>query len=237
MTTRFDQRPGEPRQVGRRAVTRGAAWSIPVISLAVAAPSMAASGCVMKTGQLSWDVFGDGTSQTGNALATTGGTGVTVTISVAGDTGATGNGVVTSALTGGLSQVMRFTSLNNVTDTSQTVTITFNKPVQNLTFSLLDIDSATGGYNDQVIINTPGYTGTTHKNLVGTGSATGNGNGNGPYRPQNGDSPVDGSSPNGNVDLAWTGPVSSVSFIYRQNGRMNGSPFIGISDLSFQSCT
>ena len=62
-------------------MTRGAAWSIPVVSLAVAAPAMAASGCKMTTGLLNWDVFADGSNQTGKALATTGGTGVTVTVS------------------------------------------------------------------------------------------------------------------------------------------------------------
>ena len=78
MTIDQDVRPSAPRQVGRRAVARGAAWSIPVVSLAVAAPAMAASGCKLTTGLLSWDVFADGSKQTGKALATTGGTGVTV---------------------------------------------------------------------------------------------------------------------------------------------------------------
>ena len=40
----------------------------------------------------------------------------------------------------------------------------------------------------------------------------------------------------GNVDLTWTGPVSSVSFTYRQDGTVDGDPFIGISDISFQYC-
>src|SRR3954453_10331843 len=72
MTTDQDVRPRAPRQVGRRAVTRGAAWSIPVVSLAVAAPAMAASGCTPVTGVLSWDQFASGTKQTGNVLATAG---------------------------------------------------------------------------------------------------------------------------------------------------------------------
>ncbi len=216
-------------------MTRGAAWSIPVVSLAVAAPAMAASGCKMTTGLLNWDAFADG-SQTGKALATTGGTGVTATVTTTGGDTAAGNGVVTSTVTGGLSKVMRFTSLNNVNNTSQTVTITFNKPVQNVSFSLLDIDSAPGGYYDQVIISTAGFTGSKHSNVIGAGAAKGNGNNNGPYRPPDDDHSVAGGSSNGNVDLSWTGPVSSISFIYRQNGSMNGNPFIGISDIAFQYC-
>jgi len=47
---------------------------------------------------------------------------------------------------------------------------------------------------------------------------------------------VSGSNSDGNVGLSWTGPVSSISFVYRQNGTMNGNPFIGISDIAFQYC-
>lgn len=207
-----------------------------MVSLAVAAPAMAASGCKMTTGQLNWSSFAAGTNQTGKALATTGGTGVTVTITLSGDTGAAGNGNVVSTTTGGLTPVMRFTSLNNVNNTQQVITLTFNKPVQNLAFSLLDIDSSPGGYYDQVIIGTAGWTATKHSNVIGAGTATGNGNNNGPYRAPDNDSPVLGSSSDGNLDLSWVGPVSSVSFTYRQNGSMTGSPFIGISNLSFQYC-
>lgn len=215
-------------------MTRGAAWSIPVVSLAVAAPAMAASGCKMTTGQLNWDVFASGSNQTGKALATTGGTGVTVTVSMAGATGADNNGEVTSTTTGGLSKVLRFYDLNNSPNTQQVVTLTFSKPIQNLSFSLLDVDSARSrnqaAYEDLVIINTPGWTATKHSNVIGSGTAAA------PYRAVNLNSPVDGSSSASNVDLSWTGPISSVSFIYKQDGSVNGNPFIGISDIAFQYC-
>ncbi len=205
-------------------MTRGAAWSIPVVSLAVAAPAMAASGCKMTTGQLNWSSFAAGSNQTGKVLATTGGTGVTVTISLSGDTGATGNGIVTTTSTGGKSPVMRFTSLNNVRNTSQVITITFNKPVQNLTFSLLDIDSTPGGYYDNVIISTTGFTATKHSNVIGAGTANGNGNNSGPFRAPDDDSPVAGSSADGNVDLSWVGPVNSVAFTYQAERADDGEP-------------
>ena len=74
MNTQLDERSRAPRQVGRRAVARGAAWSIPVVSLAVAAPAMAASGCKLDvTGLLDWDSFTNGSTQTGKALTTSGG--------------------------------------------------------------------------------------------------------------------------------------------------------------------
>ena len=233
MTTQQDVRPTAPKQVGRRAVARGAAWSIPVVSLAMAAPAMAVSGCKMTTGALSWDVFGNGTKQTGKALATTL-TGVTVTVSVSGDTGAADNGEVTSTTTGGLSKVLRFYDLNNKKNTSQTVTLTFSKPVQNLSFSLLDVDSQSGtplnAYEDLVVINTAGGTAHKHSNVKGSGTAAD------PYRGKTTNSPVAGTSADSNVDLSWTGPVSSVSFTYKQDGTVNGTPFIGISDLTFQRC-
>jgi len=211
-------------------VTRGAAWSIPVVSLAVAAPAMAASGCKMTTGLLSWDVFPDDSNQTGQALATTGGTGVTVTISLSGDTNANHNGEVTSTVTGGMSKVLRFYDRNNKANTQQVVTLTFSKPVQNISFSLLDIDSNGGAYGDLVIINTAGWTATKHSNVKGSGTVSA------PYAAQSRNSPVDGSSADANLDLSWTGPVSAVSFTYKQDGSVTGDPFIGISDIAFQSC-
>ncbi len=233
MTTHQDVRPTAPKQVGRRAVARGAAWSIPVVSLAMAAPAMAVSGCKPTTGALSWDVYGNGTKQTGKALATTL-TGVTVTVTVSGDTGAANNGEVTSTVTGGLTKVLRFYDLNNKKDTSQTVTLTFSKPVQNLSFSLLDVDSQSGilqnAYEDLVIINTAGGSAHRHSNVKGSGTVAD------PYRGKNTNSPVAGSSADSNVDLSWTGPISSVSFTYKQDGSVNGNPFIGISDLTFQRC-
>ena len=36
--------------------------------------------------------------------------------------------------------------------------------------------------------------------------------------------------------MSWVGPISSVSFTYKQDGSVNGNPFIGISDIAFQSC-
>jgi hypothetical protein len=46
---------------------------------------------------------------------------------------------------------------------------------------------------------------------------------------------VDGSSTSSNVDLTWPGKLSSVSFKYAEDGKANGGPFIGISDIFFQT--
>jgi hypothetical protein len=228
-----DDHARAPRQVGRRAVTRGAAWSVPVVTLAVAAPAAAHSGCHLVTGSLVWDTVANG-PQLNKALATSGGTGVTVMVSVSGDTGHAGNGSVTGTTTGAQSKVMRFYDQNNVADTAQTITLTFSKAVQNVSFSLLDVDSETSGkilaFEDVVTILTPGWSGTTHSNVKGSGTVAS------PYRAVNTDSPVSGASSASNVDLAWAGPLTTIRFTYAQDGTVQGDPFMGISDIGFQCC-
>jgi len=218
------------RLIGRRAVARGAAWSVPVVALAVAAPASASTSGGCLTGKLDWDGLKN-EKQTGKVLVPTGSTGVTVMITTTGDTTAAGNGVVTDTITGGLSKVIRFTSENNHRNTVQQVTVTFSKAVRNVSFSLLDVDSKTGGYQDLVTILTAGWTGTKHSNVIGDGTPAH------PYRAKNTNSPVLGSSADSNVDLSFAGPLTSISFAYAQDGRMTGDPFIGISDIVFQSCT
>src|SRR3954447_22151231 len=126
----------QARMIGRRAVTRGAAWSVPVVALAMAAPANAATSVSCVTGKLDWDKIKDG-NQTDKVLVPVGGNGVTVTVSTTGADDADNNGDVTSTVTGGLSKVMRFYDVNNKNNTSQQVTITFSKTVRNVSFSLL----------------------------------------------------------------------------------------------------
>jgi hypothetical protein len=222
------------RLIGRRAVARGAAWSVPVVALAVAAPASASTSGGCLTGKLDWDGLKND-KQTGKILVPTGSTGVTVTVATTGDNTADGNGVVTDTITGGLSKVMRFTSLNKRNNTVQQVTVTFSKPVRNVSFSLLDVDSresfGSAAYEDLVTILTAGWTGSKHSNVIGDGTPAH------PYRAKNSDSPVLGSSDASNVDLSFAGPLTSISFAYAQDGRVTGDPFIGISDIVFQSCT
>ncbi len=234
MTSHVDEKPTTPL-VGRRAVARGAAWSLPVVALAVAAPAHAATSvCHVTTGKLDWDSFTTGSNQLNKTL-TTSVAGVSIKVTVTGDF-ASGNGNIVSTTTGGQSRVMRFYDAEGKSNTSQTVLITFSKQVQNVSFSLLDVDSAKNGgffggnaYEDLVIVNTPGWSGSKHKNVKGSGTAKD------PYRGKTTDSPVDGTSPDSNVDLSWAGKLTQVSFTYAQDGSVSGGPFIGISDISFQT--
>ena len=121
-------------------MTRGAAWSIP----SWLGHGRAGGRFRLETdkgGVLSWDMLRQRRNQTGKVLVTTGNTGVTVTVTASGATSAANNGDVTSTPPAVCPRCMRFYDLNNVNNTSQTVTITFSKPVQNLSFSLLDVDS------------------------------------------------------------------------------------------------
>jgi len=132
------------------------------VALAVAAPASASTSGGCLTGKLDWDGLKN-EEQTGKVLVPTGSTGVTVTVTTTGDDTADGNGVVTATTTGGLSKVMRFTSRNNKNNTVQQVTVTFSKPVRNVSFSLLDVDSQKNqgatAYEDLVTILTAGWTG------------------------------------------------------------------------------
>jgi hypothetical protein len=231
MTSHLDEK-STPPMIGRRAVARGAAWSVPVVALAVAAPASASHSSTCLSGLLDWDSFKSGSTQTGLVLTPAGGTGVTLRVTTSGDNATVGNGQVTKTVTGGKSSVMRFLDVNNKRNTSQTVTLTFTKSVTNVQFSLLDVDSSTGNYEDLVQIVSPtAYTGTIHSNIKGNGTkAT-------PYRAKNTNSPVDGTSDASNVDLAFAGPLTSITFIYAQDGTVGGDPFIGISDISFQYCS
>ena len=135
----------------------------------------------MQTGKLDRDLFSNGSSQLGKVLTTTV-SGVTVTITVTGEYG-TGNGTVTSTSTGGQSKALRFYDRENKSGTSQTILITFSKQVQNVRFSLLDVDSQTdrptNAYEDTVVVNTPGWVGAKHSNVKGSGTAKD------PYRGKN----------------------------------------------------
>lgn len=213
----------------RRTLVRGAAWSVPVIAATTAAPAFAASPCPAVT--LSWAALGNGTTFTSTTVG-----GVLVTLSVSGQTGAANNRTVSTTLTGGQSSNLRFYS-TDVNGSAQTATFSFTRDgkavsVLNLGFSFLDIDSGGTNWNDNVSVATGGFAYViANPTYVQGAGTTGN-----PFRANgnntSGSSP--GTSTNGNVAVSWASAVSSVSFTYSQSLAAAGSPFIGISNLSFQ---
>ncbi|GAA1439060.1 hypothetical protein GCM10009641_45880 [Mycobacterium cookii] len=138
--------------------------------------------------------------------------------------------------TGGQSSNLRFYSTADA-NSSQTATFSFTRngqpvTVTNLSFSFLDIDSGGNSWNDTVRVNTAGfgYVITNQTFVTGVGSSAS------PFRANgtNTSSNTAGTSTNGNVQVSWATALSSMSFTYAQAVAASGSPFIGISNMSFQ---
>jgi hypothetical protein len=227
----------QPRQIGRRAVTRAAVWSIPVVSLAVAAPAMAVSGCTPKTGLLVWKNLSSG-NQLGKTLVTTV-PGLTVVVSATGDTDADDNGIRSTGPIGAATSLLLLHSENNKNNTTQTITLKFSQKVQNLAFTLLDIDSSrdrnifgqsyTNHWQDKISILPAPSSQTKGSTVQGSGTTAA------PWRAVDLDTPVPDGSTTGNVQLSWSTALDTVTIVYSQDGKQDGSPKVGISDLSFQT--
>jgi hypothetical protein len=244
MTSHVDEKPTP--LIGRRAITRGAAWSVPVVALAVAAPASAATsggggGCTPTSGTLVWrnqTLPRHARNLFGTALQTSL-AGVTLTVSASGDTGADDNGIPSRGPIGGATSLLLLHSENYVDNTSQTVTLTFSQPVQNLQLSLLDVDSSAtiGRHNrvtqshwqDELSVTPAPSSQSRGSGVQGTGTSAS------PWRAVNNNNVVSDTQTTGNVALSWAGPLTSVTFTYRQDGDQDGSPKVGISDLSFRT--
>jgi hypothetical protein len=244
MTSHVDEKPTPP-MIGRRAIARGAAWSVPVVALAVAAPASAATSggggsCTPTAGSLLWrnqSLPRRAKNLFGTALQTSI-AGVTLTVTASGDTGATNNGVPSSGPIGGATSLLLLHSENYVTNTTQTVTLTFSKPVQNLQLSLLDIDSSattdrrgrvTTHWEDVLSVTPTPSSQAKGAGVQGTGTSAA------PWRAINNNNVVSDNQTTGNVALSWAGPLTSVTIVYRQDGAQDGSPKVGIGDLSFRT--
>lgn len=219
----------------RRTLVRGAAWSVPVVAAATAAPAYAASYCPAVT--VNWASLGAGNVFTNTTVGN-----VRVVLSATGVTNAANNMTISANPTGGQASNLRFYS-GSADGSAQTVTFRFfyqntQNPVnvRNLSFSFLDIDSNNnpdGQWFDRVQVLTTGYTPQIFNTayVQGTGGA-----GNARFRPTGTNTAAGslGASPNGNVTVTWAAALSSVQFTYSQGLAANGSPFIGISNMSFE---
>lgn len=216
----------------RRTVVRGAAWSVPVVAIASAAPAYAASPPPCQVGT-HWNSMTTGTRP---SRVTFPPTDVTMTLSYSGDTG-NQNGSVLDGPQGGQSGKWLLLEMDSPRLGDEvTATLTFSEPVENLTLTIFDIDAVDRGYIDSVVVTSrTGMTYTSGSGVQGTGTTAD------PFRPrQYGDNPS--SSLTNNVDLTWQGPIRSVSFTYRARldlGASSGSrnQRVGISDINFTKCT
>jgi hypothetical protein len=184
---------------------------------------------------LVWKGLSSG-SQLGKTLATTV-PGLTLKVTAKGRTAADDNGIRSTGPIGGATSLLLLHSENGKSNASQTITLTFSQKVQNLQLTLLDIDSsrdtvfgnAVNHWQDRVsILPTP-------SSQAKGSTVQGSGTAGAPWRAITPNTPVPDTSTTGNVRLSWSGALDTVTIVYSQDGKQDGSPKVGISDLSFQT--
>jgi hypothetical protein len=246
----------------RRTVTRAAAWSVPVIAVASAAPAFAASPCDPRTGQrLDWDGSSVAYTRTSNTVAKAvldpDGPGPVPALTLDVTAGYAGNmksgyenpGTNTphpnfrvSSPVGGLGVSGLSLWQATTSDTPQgrsdrgTYTFTLSRPVSNLQFTITDIDSQSGDFWDVVQL-APGYSVVSQ---AGTLSSDNNGIGGAQRFYASGQSaPVDNTSgTGGNLTVRYAGPVSVFSITYWNGAasfdtNVDQDQAVYISDLTF----
>lgn len=244
-------------RASRRNVVRGAAWSVPVIAVATAAPAFAASPCDARVGQVfDWDGANttysranDRRSAAASVDPDLGGPipalNLDITTSYAGnmkpgtEAGFGTAFTVASSVGGlgvsGLALVQATTSTSAVGRPDRgTYTFTFSRPVTNLVFTVTDIDSLSGDFRD-VLEPSPGFT------VESTGSAIttdfGGPNGTQRFYSTTGNAALnDTTADQGNVRLKYAGPISVISLTYwnaQTSYTVDTSQGIFVSDMTF----
>jgi hypothetical protein len=252
-----DGRPTSSRRsfLGRAAVgaaAGGLVWAAPSI-LTVDAAAAASCGT---GGTLNWA----NATPPGNPTSITVGTVVaTIAHTDPNNVGSSPNFAVNTGTFGGQSSAWYQMQMEGAqTNQAMTVTFTFSKQVNGLTFQFFDIDQnadadTTGFYRDVVWV-----TGTNAANAtVGTSatnlgsSVSGNGTFASPFLPNNGSS--NATAGQGNARITFNGPVQTVTITYQAraprrgnntaypypNGAGNGwsSQRIGIGNMGWTGCT
>jgi hypothetical protein len=237
----------------RRTVTRAAAWSVPVVAAATAAPAYAAScatvrvtannvttynrvSAVQWTATFDYDGTGPLLSNVLTAKATYD-TGIAVrndANTAAG--GANDNFTVQNPVGGlgtyGLVMAQRVSGSTGAPAAFGHYAFSFSRAVSNLSFTLTDIDSTTGDFWDSVWL-TPGFAvSNPAAGLQGDGSA------GKPLKQKTGNSGVDNASGGaGNVTITYAGPISSftVNYSNAQTGSFTADPdqVVTIANFAF----
>ncbi|MEI2776298.1 MAG: hypothetical protein V9G19_10085 [Tetrasphaera sp.] len=222
-------------QVSRRGLARGAAWTVPVVAVAAAAPVRAASQ--LRCGVLDWDSFAAGVVPTAPLATTVPGVTATPVVSYSSGTAPGSNsGKVMAGPTGGVSGNYYRIGIDNVKPNDiVTVTFTFSQPVTDLNFTMTDIDThhvegQNKGWQNMVYVSPAPTTSSPAGNILGAGTATSPWHANAPYDAAD----TDGSD---NVSVVYAGPITTVSITLTNGGSAwgHGNAAIGITDLSF--CT
>lgn len=217
----------------RRAVLSTAAWSVPVVATAAAAPLAAASQCLPAT--LNWNNSGVGFRPTVMTIP-----GVTPTLTAtfavtyggAATPSATSGTVVAGPQGGSTDQYYRVEFANPEPNNEATITITFNRAVRDVNFTILDIDATNGGYRDSIVVNTPGFTATPGSRVQGAGTTAS------PFQMNTPFANIPPEQSTGNLRLNWAGPLTSVSYRYFQpnTAATSQNMRVGMSGIGVNPC-
>lgn len=222
----------------RRSVTRAAAWTVPVIAVAAAAPAYAASCALRKVTVANVTAFNRASATSWTATFDPDGNGplpsnvLTVratydtgrngqSMSVRNDAGTAAGGVndnfTIQPQVGGLGTYGLVLAQRPTQDTPPApldafghYRFSFTRPVSNLTFTLTDIDSASDDFLDSVVLS-PGFTyAPLPATMQGVGTLAN------PFRPKSVNSPIDNTNSSaGNVTITYAGPISSFTVDYK----------------------
>ncbi|VXC47429.1 hypothetical protein [Pseudoclavibacter sp. 8L] len=151
-------------ELSRRALVTGAAWSVPLIAVASAAPVAAASGVCTQDAQLSWQNTFTATDTSNGVGTFTTPTGEVVTYTV---TVATGPNIEVPATSDNLNTTgdgiflgdrQTVAAANKEFDAAytQTTTITFDRPLANISFRVFDVDGSDFYREHLRVIGLPG---------------------------------------------------------------------------------
>jgi hypothetical protein len=239
----------------RRSVVRGAAWSVPVVSMAATAPAFAAScGSTDYSYALDWNTASIGTTTSGNA--------VTAYVLTAGPAGSAPIGVSFKSTTTGTvtrdTDNLAVSSENNVGNLGgkalnishaspitagynnrQTVAISFDRAVTGLSFYLSDIDSqltqsggwwnpTTSGWWDRVSLS-GSYTPTRDTNVRGGGTT------NDPWYYNDSDTNVGNNAAGARVRVVYSGTIAANTPITLEywSTQAGGNQRIFLTDMSW----
>lgn len=222
--------------ITRRSVVKGVSWSAPVVAAAAAAPALAASCRNPLTYTGKFTQANSSTIPRRYTYTASGGASVVVT-------------VATSAYGGKALQPSNLTAAGNSTRGyngegdllradglqlqqegagGQKLTITFSKPVTDLTFSIADIDWTDSSYQDSVWVS-PSPTSVSLGNAV-----KGEASQSSPLQARQ-PGQVSSSTSANRASVTMAGPVSSFVVDYSST-RGNGVQQIFLTGLSFKAC-
>lgn len=215
----------------RRTVVRGAAWSVPVVSMAATAPAFAASTCISRSsdwrldwGTSAWTVSKPTADGTHTGVATVVGpansTPITVTftstmVRASGSARRASDNLTVPTTTnignlGANARALNIAHDDGIVagrdDYRQEIRISFSRAVTNLAFTITDIDTQTSAWSDRVELSPSVSTevSPTGSEVIGRGlDESESSNNRGPWRRTANDNIDNAGDNSGNVNVTY----------------------------------